>query len=170
MKSAVARILRDLEVHGGLKGSDVANIVNASRPTVSRWKNGKASPPLATQTIIADLRYVVDRLSDFYTPAETRLWLHAKHPLLDNERAIDLILAEPREVIHDRISAGIRLCTFATVIQNRVPLLQTSWMQCFGDETLRKNAIDAVIAHPFEMPHDGLLVLRAVDLGGATIG
>ena len=59
MKSAVARILDDLEQRGGLKGSDVANIVNVSRPTVSRWKSGKASPPLATQTIIADLRFSV---------------------------------------------------------------------------------------------------------------
>ncbi|MBV8473552.1 MAG: DUF2384 domain-containing protein, partial [Hyphomicrobiales bacterium] len=42
-------------------------------------------------TVIAELRYVVDRLSDFYTPDETRLWLHAKHPMLDGERAIDLI-------------------------------------------------------------------------------
>ncbi len=58
---------------------------------VSRWSNGKASPDLRTQTVIAELRYVVDRLGDFYTPDETRLWLHAKHPMLHNERAIDLI-------------------------------------------------------------------------------
>src|SRR5579885_2917640 len=94
METAIGRILEDLEQRGGLKGSDVANIVNTSRPTVSRWKSGKSSPPLATQTIIADLRYVVERLSDFYTPQETRLWLHAKHPLLNNERAIDLIIAD----------------------------------------------------------------------------
>jgi transcriptional regulator with XRE-family HTH domain len=112
MDSAVARILDDLEQRGGLKGSDVANIVNASRPTVSRWKSGKASPPLATQTIIADLRYVVDRLSDFYTPAETRLWLHAKHPLLNNERAIDLILADRTQevlAVIERLDAGAYL-------------------------------------------------------------
>ena len=94
MESAIARILDDLEQRGGLKGSDVANIVNTSRPTVSRWKSGKSSPPLATQTVIADLRYVVERLADFYAPAETRLWLHANHPLLHNERAIDLIVAD----------------------------------------------------------------------------
>ena len=41
--------------------------------------------------MIAELRYVVDRLSDFYTPDETRLWLHARHPLLNGERAIDRI-------------------------------------------------------------------------------
>jgi uncharacterized protein (DUF2384 family) len=32
-----------------------------------------------------------DRLSDFYTPDEMRLWLHASHPMLDGRRAIDLI-------------------------------------------------------------------------------
>jgi transcriptional regulator with XRE-family HTH domain len=111
-ESAVARILDDLEQRGGLKGSDVANIVNVSRPTVSRWKSGKASPPLATQTIIADLRYVVDRLSDFYTPSETRLWLHAKHPLLNNERAIDLIIADRTQevlAVIERLDAGAYL-------------------------------------------------------------
>ena len=41
--------------------------------------------------MIAGLRYVVDRLGDFYTPEETRLWLHANHPMLGGERAIDLI-------------------------------------------------------------------------------
>ena len=34
---------------------------------------------------------MVDRLGEFYTPDETRLWLHARHPMLNNERAIDLI-------------------------------------------------------------------------------
>jgi transcriptional regulator with XRE-family HTH domain len=112
VESAVARILDDLEQRGGLKGSDVANIANTSRPTVSRWKSGKASPPLATQTLIADLRYVVDRLSDFYTPAETRLWLHAKHPLLNNERAIDLIVVDRTQevlAVVERLDAGAYL-------------------------------------------------------------
>lgn len=109
MATAVARILGDLEKRGGLKGADVANIINASRPTVSRWRTGKASPPLHTQTVIADLRYVVERLSDFYTPAETRLWLHAKHPLLNNERAIDLIVADRTQevlAVIERLDAG----------------------------------------------------------------
>jgi uncharacterized protein (DUF2384 family) len=41
--------------------------------------------------MMVGLRHVVERLSDVYTPEETRLWLHAAHPLLDNVRAIDLI-------------------------------------------------------------------------------
>jgi uncharacterized protein (DUF2384 family) len=34
---------------------------------------------------------ILDRLSDFYTPDETRLWLHGSHPMLAGRRAIDLV-------------------------------------------------------------------------------
>lgn len=91
MATAVSRILDHLKSDGGLQGKDIANIVAVSPATVSRWSSGKASPDLRTQTVIAELRYVVDRLSDFYAADETRLWLHSRHPMLNGERAIDLI-------------------------------------------------------------------------------
>lgn len=91
MPTALSRILDHLRADGGLQGKDIANIVAVSQATVSRWSSGKATPDLHTQTVIAELRYVVDRLSDFYTPGETRIWLHASHPMLGGERAIDLI-------------------------------------------------------------------------------
>ena len=91
MSAAVQKILEHLRDDGGLLGKDIANIVAVSPATVSRWTGGKATPDLKTQTMIAGLRYVVDRLGDFYTPEETRLWLHASHPMLGGERAIDLI-------------------------------------------------------------------------------
>ena len=112
MSTAVARILDDLRARGGLRGADIANIVDVSRPTVSRWTHGKGTPPLHTQTIISDLRYVVDRLSDLYTPDETRLWLHAAHPLLDQQRAIDLIVEGRTEevlAVIDRLESGAYL-------------------------------------------------------------
>jgi transcriptional regulator with XRE-family HTH domain len=91
MSTAVSKILEHLKDEGGLQGKDIANIVEVSPATVSRWLSGKATPDLRTQTVIAELRYVVDRLSEFYTPDETRLWLHAKHQMLKGDRAIDLI-------------------------------------------------------------------------------
>jgi len=91
MSSAVSKILDDLKAHGGLKGMDVANIADVSPATVSRWTSGKTFPHPKTQLIISDLRYVVDRLAEFYTPNEARMWLYSKHRLLDGERAIDLI-------------------------------------------------------------------------------
>jgi transcriptional regulator with XRE-family HTH domain len=98
-RTAVSRILEHLRDDGGLQGKDIANIVSVSPATVSRWSSGKASPDLRTQTVIAELRYVVDRLSDFYTADETRIWLHTSHPMLNGERAIDLINAGRTEEV-----------------------------------------------------------------------
>jgi transcriptional regulator with XRE-family HTH domain len=99
MATAVSRILDHLRSDGGLQGKDIANFAAVSPATVSRWSSGRAMPDLHTQTVIAELRYVVDRLADFYAPDETRLWLHAKHPMLDGERAIDLINAGRTEAV-----------------------------------------------------------------------
>jgi transcriptional regulator with XRE-family HTH domain len=91
MGTAVARILGRLKDEGGLQGRDIANIVSASPPTVSRWLRGTASPDIKTQTRIAQLGYLVDRLSEFYTADETRLWLHTPHEMLGGKRAIDVL-------------------------------------------------------------------------------
>jgi transcriptional regulator with XRE-family HTH domain len=110
VSTAVARIIDNLKQLGGLQGKDIANIVRVSPATVSRWANGTSTPDVHTQTIIADLRYIVDRLSDLYTADETRLWLNARHPLLNNERAIDLIYADRAEEVLsviERMSAGV---------------------------------------------------------------
>ena len=109
MSTAVARIIEGLRTYGGLQGKDLANIVDVSPATVSRWSHGNGSPDLHTQTVIADLRYVVDRLSDVYTPDETRLWLHSRHPLLNGERAIDLINQDRTQevlAVIERLDAG----------------------------------------------------------------
>lgn len=99
MSTAVKKILDVLRDDGGLQGKDIANIVSVSPATVSRWSSGKATPDLKTQTVIAELRYVVDRLSEFYSSDETRLWLHTSHPMLNGERAIDLINAGRTEEV-----------------------------------------------------------------------
>lgn len=91
MTTAVSRLVEDLRVRGGLRGTDVANITEVSQATVSRWLNGRGSPHPRTQLLISDLKYIVDRLAEFYTPDETRIWLYARHPLMDGARAIDLI-------------------------------------------------------------------------------
>jgi len=89
--SAVARILDELQANGGLTGTDVANITDVSKATVSRWRSGTGRPHPGTQLVISDLNYVVGRLSEYYTAEETRIWLFSRHPQLDGKRAIDLI-------------------------------------------------------------------------------
>ncbi|GKY89449.1 hypothetical protein [Sinisalibacter aestuarii] len=87
----VARNIEDLSKDGGLKGTDIANITSVSKATVSRWKSGSLNPQPKNELVLSDLHYVVQRLRDFYTSAEIRAWLYARHPQLSDERAIDLI-------------------------------------------------------------------------------
>ena len=112
MSNAIASLIGDLEDRGRLKGTDVANIADVSTATVSRWRTGKATPQPRTQLLIADLRYVVDRLADIYSPDETRIWLYSRNALLDGERAIDLIHENRTEQVLaaiERLDAGAYL-------------------------------------------------------------
>lgn len=90
-ESAVMKTISDLKDRGKLTGVDVANITNVSKATVSRWVNGSTAPKPSTQLILSDLRYVVDRLAEFYTPDETRMWLYARNELLGGASAMELI-------------------------------------------------------------------------------
>jgi transcriptional regulator with XRE-family HTH domain len=91
MVNAVTKTIDDLRERGALSGVDVANVADVSKATVSRWVTGKAAPQPKTQLVLSDLRYVVDRLSEFYTPDETRVWLYSRNNLLDGGRAMELI-------------------------------------------------------------------------------
>ena len=91
MSNAVTKTIEDLRDRGGLKGVDLANITRVSKATVTRWSAGSHAPQPRTQLVLSDLRYVVDRLSEFYSADEIRMWLNARNELLGGERAIDLI-------------------------------------------------------------------------------
>ena len=103
MSSAVTKTMEDLRGRGGLKSVDVANVARVSKATVSRWSAGSHAPQPRTQLLLSDLRYVVDRLSEFYEPDEVRTWLNARNELLDGRRAIDLIHDGDTEVVLEAI-------------------------------------------------------------------
>lgn len=103
MTNAVAKTIVDLKDRGGLKGVDVANIAKVSKATVTRWSAGTTSPQPRTQLVLSDLRYVVDRLSEFYSPDEVRVWLNSRNELLGGQRAIDLIHAQQTETVLEAI-------------------------------------------------------------------
>ena len=90
-RSAVRKTIDDLKERGNLSGVDVANIAAVSKATASRWSAGSATPRPKIQLILSDLRYVVDRLAEFYTPDETRVWLYARNELLEGKTAMELI-------------------------------------------------------------------------------
>jgi hypothetical protein len=47
---------------GGLSGTDIANIADLSKATVSRWRAGTARPQPSTQLLLPDLFFVDGRL------------------------------------------------------------------------------------------------------------
>jgi len=110
--TAVSRLVGELKTYGGLTGRDIANILGVSPPTVTRWSKGDADPTIEKQTAMAQLRWVAERLSDFYTPEEVRLWLQSPHPQLENRRPYDLIVEgrtpDVLEVI-ERLDSGVYL-------------------------------------------------------------
>lgn len=110
--TAVSRLVEDLRQLGGLKNVDLANIVGVSPPTVHRWSKGEGSPTIEKQRVIAELRWVAERLSDFYEPDEARLWLQTGHPQLGGRRPYDLInegrTAEVLEIL-ERLDSGVYL-------------------------------------------------------------
>ncbi|MCZ6676275.1 MAG: DUF2384 domain-containing protein [Candidatus Poribacteria bacterium] len=110
--TAVARMVGELRELSGLKNVDLANIIGVSPPTVHRWSKGQGSPTIEKQQVIAELRWVAERLSDFYEPDEARLWLQAGHPQLNGEKPYDLInedrTPEVLEVL-DRLESGVYL-------------------------------------------------------------
>jgi len=110
--TAVSRLVSELKTYGGLKGRDIANILGVSPPTVTRWSKGEADPTIDKQTAMAQLRWVAERLADFYEPDEVRLWLQSPHPQLEGQRPYDLIVegrtSEVLEVI-ERLDSGVYL-------------------------------------------------------------
>lgn len=88
---AISRYISDFESVAGLRGTDLANLTGVSKATVSRWRNGTAFPHPDSERLISDLHYLVDRLSDYYSNEEIRVWLYAPHPQLEGRRAIDVL-------------------------------------------------------------------------------
>jgi transcriptional regulator with XRE-family HTH domain len=110
--AAIARYLENLQSDGGLKFTDIANITDVSKATVSRWKSGAVRPHPRTELILSDLHYVISRLQEYYTADEIRTWLYARHPQLEGRRAIDLIHeGESIEVLKilERLDSGAYL-------------------------------------------------------------
>jgi hypothetical protein len=88
---AMPRYIEELNEIGGLSGTDIANIADVSKATVSRWKAGTVKPQPSTQLVLSDLHFIVGRLREYYSADEIRTWLYARHPQLEGARAIDLI-------------------------------------------------------------------------------
>lgn len=91
MASAVASRLDSIRDHGGIKSREVAQLLDTTPQTVSRWRTGKVEPQPDRLQRLLTLEWLVGELAELYEPQEARLWLFAPHRLLSGERPADRI-------------------------------------------------------------------------------
>lgn len=91
MAGAVAERLDTIRERGGIRSREVAQLLDTTPQTVSRWRTGKSTPqPDGLQRLLT-LDWLIGELADFYEPEQARLWLFSPHRLLAGERPADRI-------------------------------------------------------------------------------
>lgn len=91
MAGAVAARLDSIKEHAGVRGREIAELLDTTPQTISRWQGGRAEPqPQKLKQLLA-LEWLADQLREFYEPDEARLWLFSPHRLLQGRRPADLI-------------------------------------------------------------------------------
>lgn len=91
MPGAVAVRLDSIRKKARISSSEVADLLGTTSQTVSRWRRNVVQPEQDRLRLLLDLDWLVSQLADFYEPDEARLWLYARHPLLDGDRPFDRI-------------------------------------------------------------------------------
>ncbi len=91
MAAAVANRLEQIEKRGGIRGRDIAQLLDTTPETVSRWRTGRVEPQWKILQRLLTLEWLIGELSELYPPDEARLWLFAPHRLLDGDRPADRI-------------------------------------------------------------------------------
>ena len=91
-RNVVAEKLKLLKKRAAIRAVDVANMLGTTPETVSRWNRGHAYPRPRKESLLVDLEYIVERLSDFYSdPRTARAWLYSRHKYFNGVRPADLI-------------------------------------------------------------------------------
>jgi uncharacterized protein (DUF2384 family) len=101
--SAVSRRLESIKAKGALRSADVASVLSVEPATVSRWNLGKSRPHPSTEKQLLDLEFIVDKLSDIYSPQEARMWLFGRQRLLGDRVPAELI----RQGLADEVLAVV---------------------------------------------------------------
>ena len=91
MATALASRLDSIRDRGGVKSREIAQLLDTTPQTVSRWHTGKAEPQPDRLQRLLTLEWLLAELAEFYEPEEARLWLFAPHRLLGGERPADRI-------------------------------------------------------------------------------
>ena len=105
-KNVVAVKLELIKSRAAIRAAEVANMLGTTPETVSRWNQGRAYPRPSKESLLVDLEYVVERLSEFYSdPRTARAWLYSRHKFFGGLRPADLIQEGRTEEVLEAIQA-----------------------------------------------------------------
>jgi|SRR5215211_335420 len=92
MRAAIAERLDAITRRVKIKKRDVAELLNTTPETVSRWRAGRVEPQPAHRDLLLQLDWLISELSELYTsPGEAHLWLYGRNKLLEGRRPFDVI-------------------------------------------------------------------------------
>ena len=89
--AAIVAKLDSIRKNIGISFREVAQLMNTTPETVSRWRSGRVDPQPAKFKKLATLAWLADELSEFYSPDEAKLWLFTPQRLLQNATPADRI-------------------------------------------------------------------------------
>lgn len=90
MAGAVAARLDVIRDRAGIRSRDVAQLLDTTPQTVSRWRSGVEPQRERLQRLLT-LEWLVTQLAEIYEPDEAKLWLFSPHQLLHGDRPADRI-------------------------------------------------------------------------------
>jgi hypothetical protein len=102
------RIVTDVR-RMGLTTGEIADITGVGERQVQNWVSGSSRPGGKNRDLLLEIHYIVDRLSDVYTPEGVEVWLHGRNKLLDSQKPIELLKAGDFESVLnevERLSTG----------------------------------------------------------------
>lgn len=91
MPTSVARKVESIKKRASISSSNIAQLVGTTPQTLSRWSTGKHEPHREHLERLLTLDYVAEQLSEFFEPADVKMWLFAPHPELSGSRPADLL-------------------------------------------------------------------------------
>ena len=98
--AAIAQKIDSIQKQGGISSRDIAQLLDTTPETVSRWKNGRVGPQPSRLQKLLTLEWLMEELAEFYEPEEAKMWLFKPHRLLNGDRPADRIQkGEIKEVV-----------------------------------------------------------------------
>lgn len=85
MSQALASKLDAIKEQGGVKSRDVAQLLDTTPQTISRWQTGKTEPQGDQLRKLLALEWLLGQLAELYAPDEAKLWLFSQHRLLGGD-------------------------------------------------------------------------------------